>query len=177
MKRLLLSVDREKPDSSAGPDTADPSAPARPTRATNALTTNGMEQPHCSPHSMFSKEPSSGNASRGTGIKSSYAFSPGLISQSTAAWRSISCWTIMGPINIPKVKKWLAKRPRYHGHFTPPSSSWLNQAARWFAEITRKRIRRGTFHSVGELVKAIRITSAITIPTLVLFIGLPARAE
>ena len=56
----------------------------------------------------------------------------------------------------PAVKKWLAERPRYHVHFTPTSSSWLNQVERWFAEITRKRIRRGTFRSVGDLIKAIR---------------------
>src|SRR3954452_14978331 len=55
----------------------------------------------------------------------------------------------------PEVKKWLAGRPRYHLHFTPTSSSWLNQIARWFAEITRKRIRRGTFRSVRDLVLAI----------------------
>ncbi len=55
----------------------------------------------------------------------------------------------------PEVKKWLAERPRYHVHFTPTSSSWLNQIERWFAEITRKRIRRGTFRSVRELIKAI----------------------
>src|SRR5580698_2850913 len=55
----------------------------------------------------------------------------------------------------PEVKKWLAARPRYHVHFTPTSSSWLNQIERWFAEITRKRIRRGTFRSVRDLVHAI----------------------
>src|SRR5215475_6626615 len=56
----------------------------------------------------------------------------------------------------PSVNKWLAVRPRYHLHFTPTSSSWLNQIERWFAEITRKRIRRGTFRSVGDLTKAIQ---------------------
>ena len=56
----------------------------------------------------------------------------------------------------PEVKKWLAARPRYHVHFTPTSSSWLNQIERWFAEITRKRIRRGTFRSVRDLIKAIQ---------------------
>jgi transposase len=55
----------------------------------------------------------------------------------------------------PAVKKWLAARPRYHLHFTPTSSSWLNQIERWFAEITRKRIRRGTFLSVRDLIRAI----------------------
>jgi transposase len=55
----------------------------------------------------------------------------------------------------PEVKQWLAQRPRYHVHFTPTSSSWLNQIERWFAEITRKRIRRGTFRSVPDLVRSI----------------------
>jgi transposase len=55
----------------------------------------------------------------------------------------------------PAVKKWLAARPRYHVHFTPTSASWLNQIERWFAEITRKRIRRGTFRSVRDLITAI----------------------
>ena len=53
-----------------------------------------------------------------------------------------------------QVREWL-RRPRYHLHFTPTGSSWLNQIERWFAEITRKRIRRGTFHSVRELTTAI----------------------
>jgi len=56
----------------------------------------------------------------------------------------------------PEVKKWFADHPRYHVHFTPTSASWLNQVERWFAEITRKRIRRGTFRSVRDLEKAIR---------------------
>lgn len=55
----------------------------------------------------------------------------------------------------PEVKKWLVSRSRYHVHFTPTSSSWLNQVERWFAEITRKRIRRGTFRSVRALIAAI----------------------
>jgi len=56
----------------------------------------------------------------------------------------------------PTVKKWLSGRTRYHLHFTPTSSSWLNQVERWFAEITRRRIRRGTFRSVRALNAAIR---------------------
>jgi transposase len=55
----------------------------------------------------------------------------------------------------PKVMQWFAAHPRYHLHFTPTSCSWLNLIERWFAEITRKRIRRGTFRSVPELTKAI----------------------
>ena len=56
----------------------------------------------------------------------------------------------------PMVREWFQSHPRYHLHFTPTSSSWLNQIERWFAEITRKRIRRGTFRSVGELIAAIQ---------------------
>ena len=55
----------------------------------------------------------------------------------------------------PNVKKWLSKHKRFHLHFIPTSSSWLNLIERWFGEITRKRIRRGVFHSVPELVAAI----------------------
>ena len=55
----------------------------------------------------------------------------------------------------PNVKTWLEKHPRFKLHFTPTSSSWLNLIARWFGEITRKRIRRGTFRSVPELIDAI----------------------
>ena len=55
----------------------------------------------------------------------------------------------------PKVQKWVRKHPRFHLHFTPTSSSWLNLVERWFREITTKRIRRGTFKSVDVLVTAI----------------------
>jgi transposase len=60
-----------------------------------------------------------------------------------------------GTHNHPNVKKWLVKHPRFHLHFTATSSSWLNLIERWFGEITRKRIRRGVFKSVPELVAAI----------------------
>lgn len=53
------------------------------------------------------------------------------------------------------VKNWLAKHPRFHLHFTPTSASWLNLMERWFAELTTKRIRRGTFPSVKALIKNI----------------------
>jgi transposase len=56
----------------------------------------------------------------------------------------------------PKVQAWFAAHPRYHLHFTPTGASWLNLVERWFAEITRKRIRRGTFRSVAALTQAIR---------------------
>jgi len=54
------------------------------------------------------------------------------------------------------VKTWLAKHPRFHLHFIPTSSSWLNLVERWFRELTDKRIRRGSFHNVKELIRAIQ---------------------
>ena len=54
-----------------------------------------------------------------------------------------------------RVKAWLERHPRFTLHFTPTSSSWLNLVERWFREITEKRIRRGSFDSVPELIAAI----------------------
>jgi transposase len=54
-----------------------------------------------------------------------------------------------------KVVRWFARHPRYHLHFTPTSGSWLNQVERWFARITDRSIRRGSFTSVISLEKAI----------------------
>ncbi len=50
---------------------------------------------------------------------------------------------------------WLEKHPRFHLHFIPTSSSWLNLVERWFRELTEKAIRRGVFHSVPDLIEAI----------------------
>ena len=55
----------------------------------------------------------------------------------------------------PQVLAWLAKRPRFHIHFTPTSASWLNMVERFFRDITDKRIRRGVFKSVADLKAAI----------------------
>ena len=55
----------------------------------------------------------------------------------------------------PRVKRWLAARPRFHVHFTPTYASWLNQVEIWFNRITQQAIRRGTFRSVKELVEKI----------------------
>ena len=54
------------------------------------------------------------------------------------------------------IHKWLLKHPRYHFHFTPTSASWINQVERWFAEITRQQIRRGTYRSIRDLEAAIK---------------------
>jgi transposase len=62
----------------------------------------------------------------------------------------------------PEVNEWLEAHPRFHFHFTPTSSSWLNLVERWFAELSRRRIKRGTFNSVGELTRAIEGHIALT---------------
>jgi len=50
----------------------------------------------------------------------------------------------------------MARHPRYHVHFTPTSASWLNQVERFFAALTEKQIRRGSFQSTRQLEAAIR---------------------
>ena len=56
----------------------------------------------------------------------------------------------------PKVLSWLKRHPRFHQHFTPTSSSWLNVIERWFRDLTQNRLRNGVFKSVVELEQAIR---------------------
>jgi len=55
----------------------------------------------------------------------------------------------------PRVKSWFKRHPRFHLHFTPTSCSWLNMVERWFREITEKRLRRGSFSSLSDLISAI----------------------
>ena len=56
----------------------------------------------------------------------------------------------------PRVKSWLRRHPRFHLHFIPTSSSWLNMVERWFRDLTDKRIRRRSFHNVRDLITAIQ---------------------
>jgi len=60
-----------------------------------------------------------------------------------------------GTHGTPEVKAWMAKHPRFVAHYVPTSCSWLNLIERWFAELTNKRIRRGSFLSVDDLIAAI----------------------
>lgn len=62
----------------------------------------------------------------------------------------------------PLIRRWLAKRPRYHLHFTPTSASWLNLVERWFAELTNKQIRRSVHRSTRALEDTIRSYLEIT---------------
>jgi transposase len=54
------------------------------------------------------------------------------------------------------IRGWLAKRPRYHVHFTPTSASWINQVERWFGLLTERALRRGVHRSVADLERDIR---------------------
>ncbi len=66
-----------------------------------------------------------------------------------------------GTRKTPAIHRWLARRPRFHLHFTPTSSSWINLVERWFAVLTDKQIRRGTHRSVRQLERAIKDYLAI----------------
>jgi transposase len=61
-----------------------------------------------------------------------------------------------GTHKTPMIHRWLVKRPRFHLHFTPTGTSWINQVERWFALLTEKRLRRSAFRSTRELEAAIR---------------------
>jgi len=56
----------------------------------------------------------------------------------------------------PTIQRWIAKRPRYHLHFTPTGASWINMVERWFAELTNKQIRRGVPRNPRALEEPIR---------------------
>jgi transposase len=57
----------------------------------------------------------------------------------------------------PKVKAWLTRHPRFHPHFTPTGASWLNMVERFFRDLTQNRLRRGVFHSLNDLLRAIQV--------------------
>jgi transposase len=61
-----------------------------------------------------------------------------------------------GTHKTPRVRRWLAARPRFHLHFTPTGASWLNLVERWFALLAEKQIKRGTHRSTRALEEAIR---------------------
>jgi hypothetical protein len=70
----------------------------------------------------------------------------------------------------PLIRNWLAKRPRWHMHLTPPSSSWLNQVERFFALIAERKIRRRIHRSVTALRPRLHPSSNITMP-------IPSRSD
>jgi transposase len=67
-----------------------------------------------------------------------------------------------GTHKTPTIRSWLAKRPRFHVHFTPTSASWINLVERWFAALTEKQIRHGVHRSVRQLEATIKNYLALT---------------
>ena len=61
----------------------------------------------------------------------------------------------MPPTSTPRFLAWLARHPRWTFHFTPTAGSWLNAVETFFSALTRRRIRRGSFHSIVDLQAAI----------------------
>jgi transposase len=61
-----------------------------------------------------------------------------------------------GTHKIPQVNQWLLNHPRFHPHFTPINSSWLNLVERWFPELTSSKLRSSAHHSVTELENHVR---------------------
>lgn len=82
-----------------------------------------------------------------------------------------------GTHKTPLIRRWLAKRPRFHIHFTPTYGSWLNQVERWFAELTNKQIRRGSHRSVAALEAAIREFIAVNNETPQPFVWVKSADE
>jgi transposase len=61
-----------------------------------------------------------------------------------------------GTHKTPMIHRWLLKRPRFHLHFTPTGASWINLVERWFATLTEKQVRRGSYRSTKQLIDTIR---------------------
>jgi len=77
-------------------------------------------------------------------------------------WTSILILDNYGTHKTATIRTWLAKRRRFHVHFTPTSASWINMVERWFATLTEKQIRRGTHRSVRQLETAIKTYLEVT---------------
>ena len=77
----------------------------------------------------------------------------------------------------PKVRAWLARHPRFTFHFTPTSCSWLNAVETFFAKLSKRRLKRGVFHSVVDLQAAInRYLDEVTM-TQALHLDRPSRQD
>ena len=126
------------------------------------MTTFGTGPRACMPRCACSMAPCSARAGRSATPRNSSASSTG-VEQATAADQAIH--VILDNLSThksPPVQRWLRRHPRVQFHFIPTSSSWLNLVERWFGEITRDRIRRGTFESVPALIAAIEDYLATT---------------
>ena len=119
------------------------------------MTTSATGPRRCLPRSM--RRPARSSPRRIVAIDRSSSVSSSTASTRTCrpTSRSTSILDNYGTHKTPLIRAWLAKRPRFHVHFTPTYGSWLNLVERWFGELTTKQIRRGAHRSVSELERAI----------------------
>ena len=129
-------------------------ATSRATPGLQPTTTSGTARRRCSPLS-----PPGGcwrSAGSGTATRSSCRSCGWSTGRCRRSWTSTSCWTTTRRTSTPRSRRWLATRPRFHLHFTPTYSSWLNQVERWFGLLSQRAIKRGSFRSVPDLVSKIQ---------------------
>src|ERR1700758_4314639 len=115
-----------------------------------AMTTRGMAPYRCSPPSILRPD---GSLASATGHRTA-EFRKFLDEIEAAVPRELDVHLVMDNYvthKTPMIRRWLAKRPRWHVHLTPTGSSWLNQVERFFAFLTDKKIRRGVYRSVAAL--------------------------
>ncbi len=127
-------------------DRSQPMMPMRPaSQPEGAMTTKGMAPRRCSPPSILQPDGSSASPTDATVPPNSQV--PPMRSRPPCrtSSTSISSWTTTPRTRPSLIRRWLAKRPRWHVHLTPTSSSWLNQVERFFALLTDKKIRRGVY--------------------------------
>ena len=150
----MLSVDEKSQIQAL--DRTQPGLPLKPGKAgtmTHDYKRNGTTT--CSPRSTCSRAPCPAAACSATGIRSFCAFS----TRSSARCRSAKVIHAIldnyGSHKHPKVLQWLGRHRRWVFHFTPTAGSWLNAVETFFSALTRRRIRRGSFHSLVDLQAAI----------------------
>ena len=143
---------REDPGAGPGPHPAGAAAAARHPRAAHPRLRPARHHRTCTPRS---------NLTTGLVIHQTHRPAPrrGVhavpqarsTGPSPPTSTSTSCWTTPPPTRPLPIHRWLLRHPRFHLHFTPTYSSWMNLVERWFAELTTKWLRRGTHRSVKEL--------------------------
>ena len=120
------------------------------------MTTSATARPACSPPSTWPAARSSPSTTAATGTRSSCASSS---SSTPPCPTDLDLHLVLDNYathKTPAIHQWLLKHPRFHLHFTPTSSSWINLVERWFAELTNRKLRRSAHRSVTELEADIR---------------------
>ena len=125
-------------------------------------TTCATARRRCSPRWMSRPAKSSANCIAGIASASSCSSSIRSTRRCPAALDVHLILDNYGTHKTPRMRRWFARHPRFHVHFTPTSASWLNLVERWFATLTEKQIKRGAHRSTRALEAAIREYLTIT---------------